>query len=821
MRSTHVSLAFGAFVALVACDHDHRLTETVGQIERVRAGVTLTEPGHAAAPLDDTLRLVAGAEVVTNDTGRALLQLDHGERLLLDRNTRVKLVDSRHAALEAGRVWVQAAALQDPLAGEDAALEAGTLSLHLRGVRASIQRDGDGATLDVLGGEVAYESTSRRGAVHAGEHAVLHANEARTTPRPLFDDWTGAMADELPEAASIAGAVGLGAVAARRPSEAGAPRWPLVVQRLDARVSVVGDLAVTELEQTFFNPSSDTVEGLYTLSVPRGAVLQRFAVDRHGVLVDGFVRERQAAARAYQEQVYQGSTHDPALLEWDAPGRYHARLYPITPAMTRRVLVTYTQWLTPRADGGRTYRLPLASLGTRIGELRADLDLTRAGATEVRASAGSRRDDTHVTLTRSDVIPTADFVLDLRGAPPRDGTSVRVDSTTRAQPSTATDRSGYLRVTVRAPDPDAREARDEGVDLVLVVDHSAAMDPTALQLGQALAEALTRSLTERDRLLVLAGDVGTRPVGREAPRLESVTENTRRAVLDALAHDRRGGATDLGAMIEAAHGALDPQRNGAIVYLGDGQATVGEGELPALRARLARMSPHPRLYAVAVGESPRLDLLAGLTEPSGFATRIVRRGDVARTALDLLAHAARPLVRDFRADLGPNVERVYPSGAVDLPAGEPLVVVGRYATKAPTSVTVRASWHGRETSRTVALAGLALPDHDDLRYRWATARLDHLLAQGESRAVIVELGTRFGLITPFTSLYVPSEDEALPPGQGPRTSDARDEFSVFDLLPLVGCKDMAPAARAPSPTVVSAAKYTMAPWAKLKTPEAL
>ena len=83
--------------------------------------------------------------------------------------------------------------------------------------------------------------------------------------------------------------------------------------------------------------------------------------------------------------------YDPALLEWDAPGRYHARLYPITPAMTRRVLVTYTQWLTPRSDGGRTYRLPLASLGTRIGELRADIDLTRAGATEVRASAGSRR----------------------------------------------------------------------------------------------------------------------------------------------------------------------------------------------------------------------------------------------------------------------------------------------------------------------------------------------------------------------------------------------------------------------------------------------
>ena len=820
IRQRLIYSGLSAFVALTACGGHDRIAVTVAQVERVRAGVTLTEPAARAAPVDGVLRLAPGAVAATDDVGRALVVLDHGERVLLDHNTRVTVTSASEVALESGRVWVSAAAVADPLAGDAATLRAGGAVLRLRGVRASIERQGDGALLDVLGGEVAWQTGARQGAVHAGERADLRGGNAAVTPRTLFDDWTGGLADDLPPGVTVGGAMGLGAVAARRPDEQGAPRWPLALQRVDARVSIVGDLAVTELEETFFNPAADTVEGIYTLTVPRGAVLQRFAVDRRGTLVDGIVRERTVAARDYQAQVYAGSTHDPALLEWDAPGRYHARLYPITPGMTRKVLVTYTQWLTPRPDGGRSWRLPLASLGSRVGELRVDVDVARANATEIRASDGARRDETHVTLTRSDVIPTSDFVLDLRGSPPREASAVRVPPGDRSVPNQ--DRFGFVRVAVQAPVVDARAARDEGLDLVVVVDHSAATDAASLQLGQSFAEALARSLSARDRLLVLAGDVGTRAVGQQAPRLEPVTPAKRQELLDALARDPRGGATDLGAMIDAAQGALDPQRNNAIVYIGDGNATVGESDLPALRARLARMSPHPRLYAVAVGEAPRLELLAGIAEPSGFAARIARRADVARTALDVVEHASRPLVRGFRADLGPNVERVYPTGPVDVPSGEPLVLVGRYMHEPPATVTVRASWRGGETVRTVALSTMVLSDHNDLRYRWATARLDHLLATGESRAVVVELGTRFGLITPYTSLYVPSEDEPLPP-RSRRTSDARD-LSLFDLLPLVGCRsadEAAPPTSAPAaPSATTSAVATQSASTPVDDPSA-
>lgn len=772
------------------------LVPTVGEVERVRAGITVVEGGHARG-VDDLLRVESGAQVRTDASGRAVLGLDHGERLLIDHDSSLRVGDDGTVTLDAGRVWIERGAAR----GSGGVLRAGGTTLRLDGARASVRREGDGAEVDVLEGEVTWVRRDRQGVVRTGERGALQGERAEVGPRRLFDDWTGGLADASARGVSTAGATELGAVSARRPDDVGRPRWPLVLQRIDARVSVVGDLAVTELEQTFFNPSADTVEGLYTLTVPRGAVLQRFAVERRGAMVDATVQERAQAAAQYRAQVYAGSPFDPALLEWDAPGRYHARLYPVAAGSARRILVTYTQWLNAAPDGRRSYRLPLSGVGTSVGELRAEVDLSRTSVREARASSGTVVDGTTLTFRRSDVVPTADFVLDLLGAPPAEGTVLRT-----AGEAQGTDRGAYVRAAVQAPEAAARAAHDDGVDVVVIADHSAATGSEAAALQLAFVDALTSSLTARDRVLVVAGDVGVRPLGRDAMRLDTASAAARDASLDALARDRLGGATDLLAMVEAAQAALDPERNGAIVYLGDGRATVGERELSELRARLARMQPRPRFYAVAMGEGPRLDLLTGIAEPSGLAARVVDRAEVARTAMALLAHMARPLVRGFRADLGPQVERVYPSEAVDLPAGEPLVVLGRTTGEAPKQATVRARWHGVERTRSVTLSGLVIPDRGDLRARWAGARLEHLLARDEPRAAIVELGTRYGIITPFTSLFVPGEDAYAAP---PPVSDVRD-FSVFDLIPLVGCsRDMAPSRAAepaaPPPVAVSPA----------------
>ena len=58
---------------------------------------------------------------------------------------------------------------------------------------------------------------------------------------------------------------------ARPPGDKGKPRFSLVVERLDVRVTVDHDFAVTEVDQTFVNPSSATVEGIFSFRTPPGA----------------------------------------------------------------------------------------------------------------------------------------------------------------------------------------------------------------------------------------------------------------------------------------------------------------------------------------------------------------------------------------------------------------------------------------------------------------------------------------------------------------------------------------------------------------------
>lgn len=780
----------GSVVLMQACHQDPKVQQSVGQIERVRSGVTVT---NATGEHDVRLieRLSTEDKVKVDATGRAVLTLDGGGRYILDHNSQLRIGTARVATLEQGRLWIAGGG--EGGRSEESQLRVGDSVLHLRGARASVTATNGHAMVAVLSGEIAYESGSRRGAIRTGESADLSGSAARVVAQTAYDDWTGGLADDVP---SVGGdSAGLGSVAARTPGETGQPRWPMVMQKLEAFVTIRGDLAITTIDQTFFNPSGDTVEGLYTFNTPAGAVLQMFGVDRHGNIVEGRVQEKQRAAAQYQAQVYRGSTHDPALLEWDAPGRYHAKLYPIAAGATRRVRVRYTQWLGADAHGHKTYRLPLAALDTRIGEFHADFDLDEAAVTSLRAGAGAQMDrDHHLVIAQSDVMPRADLVVELDALPTGEATAQRV-------PLPGDPRGGFVRVAVRSPVQDTREARDEGVDLVIVVDHSAATDELALRLEQAFVESLLGNLDSRDAVLVLAGDVNTRPLGGDNATLAPVTPERRRQISEALTRDHLGGATDLSAMIANAHRALRPGRNGAIVYVGDGHATVGENALPTLRAMMARLSPRPRFYAVAVGEEPRLELLDGIASPAGLSRRITRRGDVARTSLELLEHASRPLLRNVRVDLGAGVTAVYPAEPVDLPVGEPITVVGRYPGDAPRNVTIRALWNGQEITRSYALSVNAINDQNDLRYRWATARLENLLARGESPGVIVELGTRFGLITPFTSLYVPSEDEVgaleMNLRRGPRIPSSFAQLELTDLIPLVGCsrlRESAPAA---------------------------
>lgn len=811
-RSHTLALSVAPLLILLGCGGGSAasLDHTGATATAVRGGLTVD--GVEASPL---ARVPLGAVIAVGTEGLADVSLDSGARLLVDEGAQVTLSAESEVMLGQGRVFF------DVLSGDVLDITHASGSLALADASISAVAEGSGLRVYVVRGEVSYRVGESRGFARAGEELTLDGANAQRTPTTLWNDWTGGLVRPGPEGAERA--PGMGVLEARVPDEIGMARWPLVIRRLEVSVRMEGALAITEVTEEFFNPASDTVEGLYRVSVPEGAVLQRFAVDRNGVMVDGYVREQAAARAAYEALVYRGSTEDPALLEWDAPGSYRARIYPIAPGESRRIAIRYAEWLTPAREGGPLlYRYPMAG-GARapiVGELSFIADVSSAGAGRVRAGLGATVERGSVQLRRSDFRPRADLWLELFV----DDATVRGYHAPHSPPVRApgsrvivneADERDYFYLPLRLPERlfgAAAPGTPAPLDVVVVADVSAGTDRNRLELGRAVVESIASHLGPNDRLSVVGADLRLRPLlGEEGAdrasrmALGSADPSRVEEALDALARMPVGGATDLGASLAEAATLLDPTRESIVVYVGDGAPTVGEMEAEALRLHLAEL-PHPiRLYAVAVGAEANLDLLSELVRGGGLSMRIEEHQAAANASLRIFAHAGRPVAENVTIDLGTGIENVFPRVAISVARGEVVDVVGRLREGTPSSVIVRGSFHGTPFEETIPVSSAEGEDPVDLRLRWANERLRQQLREGASREEIAELGTRYGLITPYTSYYVPSRTELASAPElrrllrhhdvlgEPSASDIATTSAVAVLLgplSIMGCTDL-------------------------------
>jgi hypothetical protein len=161
---------------------------------------------------------------------------------------------------------------------------------------------------------------------------------------------------------------------------------------LTADAAIEDPLAFTELHLTFRNPENRVREGRFRITLPSGATISRFAMRIGDRFQEGEIVEQQAARVAYEDFLHH--KQDPALLEAEAGNEFSARVFPIPPAATKEIVISYAQELT---RAGEPYRLPLRGL-PRLGRLA------------IRALAGTAE----TRLERRDFIPDRDFELSHR-----------------------------------------------------------------------------------------------------------------------------------------------------------------------------------------------------------------------------------------------------------------------------------------------------------------------------------------------------------------------------------------------------------------------
>lgn len=714
---------------------------TVAWLQPSRIGVTTVRAGQTQ-PAPRARRVEEGSEVRTPAGTRASLFLDSGAWVLLDGESAVRVLPDGLAVLS-GRAWI------DARAGEEvkilAAGEAVQLTAQRAGLAVSIDKQG-GAQIYCSAGQVTWKAGSGGGRLQSGLSLLWQGGAAKETAQALWDDWTFGLAEPGP--LRPLEPAGVGQLTARRPGDFGTARTPLIVRQHDVRVRIVSDLAITEIEQTFFNPRSEHLEGLYSVRLPDAALLEEFSVgSEDGSSARGLVTaSARAGVSSYSD--FEGQ------LEWAGLGRYRGVIKNIQPGKTRTVKLRYVEWLSHAqhpAGTRRTYVYPMgqsaaaqAGGAPNLGEFSLEVDVGAAQSSGLQAGLGARVEGSKVVLRRSDFRPRADFVLDLL-----DGQGRKADAI-EAFRSPEVGEARYL-FTQPVLDPGAPPA---SLDVALVLDVSSGNDEARLDLSRSAALAVLKLLSPSDRVAVIAASSTAATLGREA--LAPATKERVEELTTQLAQQRPGGATNLTAAFTRAVEIL-PRGQGAIIYLGDGRPTVGSLTPRELKEHLVRLGQLPRFYAIAVGADANLELLGALCD-TGTRSGVVRiddRPEAVRAALHFVERAAQPGLTNVRVELSEEADVVYPEGPVAVEGGDALPIVARLRkdrSGTPKQVTLRGVRDGKPFETKLQLGTRELEEMGDLSRRWALARLQRLLQRGAGREAVLDIGTRYGVVTPFTAL---------------------------------------------------------------------
>ena len=544
---------------------------------------------------------------------------------------------------------------------------------------------------------------------------------------------------------------------------------PVKSIKIDTKIS--SQVATTHVEQVFRNDTDATLEGTYFFPIPDQASITEFAIWDGDRRLVGEVRSREEARRIYDEIVRR--QRDPGLLEYAGKDLFQASIFPIPPHSDKKLELTYSQIL--RAESGTVaYRYPLGTgrQVTQIGSVAGRIELEskeplRNIYSPTHEIEVKRNGDRRSVVTFESGKEPQDFQLFY--ALSREDFGVTL--LTHREPG----KDGYYLLMI-SPKDDWSEQEYVAKDIVFVLDTSGSM-AEAGKMEKARAALLygVRILRPQDRFNVISF------AGEERlmeSRMIAADEQGRKRGEEFAQSLRPLGGTNINQALLAAMQQFEPgNRPKILVFLTDGLPTVGVTipEQIIANARNARI-PSLRLFTFGVGYDVNTALLDKLAaENGGVADYVEPKEDLEVKVSNFFAKVNYPVLTNLKLDMaGVETDLVYPRALPDLFRGSQLTIIGRYRNPIDMDF-VRLQLEGNTSgaNKEFFYNNLRFPMREDandfLPRLWATRRVGWLMEQirsngeqQELRDEIVDLGTRYGIVTPYTSYL------ALEPGAVPR-----------------------------------------------------
>ncbi|MBX3231045.1 MAG: FecR domain-containing protein [Labilithrix sp.] len=748
--------------------------------------------GKDKRPLLEGAEVKAGMHVATDGKTRARIWLEDGTTVVLDRATDVTVgSEPRTLTLHDGALLADVAHIAG---AAPARVQTPNGEVRVLGTKLSLTATPERTNVEVLRGEVEVAAGGEAKRVAAGQEGVVGKDgKVDVAPandlaqRAAFGEQLIATHNEDTEAP----ASGLGELRAKQPGKNDEKDHAVRLARHAVKVRIAGNVARTEIDETFANDTDAVLEGIYRFPLPPGALIERLALEVDGKLIDGeFVDKAKSAAiwrGAIQnaapkapkpkEQIIwvPGPWHDPALLEWQRGGRFELRIFPIPKKGARRVVIAYTETIEP-VSGVRRYVYPLpqgASSKITIDDFSVDAQVVgHDAATPVRARGYELEKKSEGGIDR--------LATSMQGFVPSGDLAIEYAMNDKATDVTAW---GYR---ADAPPPDPKKPDPIGSDpfvaialrpklpkwseskprdQVIVVDAGRTMYGERFARAKRLAVQMTQEMDRRDRVTVIACDVGCRalPGGFVAPGAPSAHDVD--AFLTSVTPD---GASDLVGAVRAAAklGGRDSARDLRVALLSDGVATAGYRSPARVASEVGDALGDPRALVVTVpiGADADTGLLGDLARGGGGVVVPYQPGQrLEASALEVLNATYGTTLRDVEVVLPDGLREMAPATVAPMRAGSETIVTARMSGDAVKGdIVLRGKVGGDPFEAKYPIEVRASDDAGNafVPRLFAAARIaDRERTPGANQAEIVALSHRFAVPARQTSLIVLESDK--------------------------------------------------------------
>jgi Ca-activated chloride channel family protein len=542
------------------------------------------------------------------------------------------------------------------------------------------------------------------------------------------------------------------------------PFAPLEVTSHQVNVKIDGQVAVTSIDQEFYNPNDQRLEGFYMFPVPKGAHIDKFSMEIGGKSVDAELLPADKAQRIYEDIVRK--MRDPALLEFAGRDLFKVRIFPIEPHSRKPIKISYTELL--RSDAGTvTYLYPLSTekfSARPIKNLSMKIELK---STEPLASIYS---PSHKVEIKRDGPNRA--VIGYEGKDEKPDTDFQLVYASDT-------RNVGLRLITYKPDADdgyflllaaptiSNETKPAAKDVVFVVDTSGSMAGAKLQQAQKALRFCVENLNADDRFEIVRFSTEAEPLFRELVPADSDHRKRANGFIDDF--KPIGGTAIADALQSALNVRPDKSdRPFVVIFLTDGLPTVGTRNPDEIIANIKKASG-ARIFSFGIGSDVNTQLLDQIAEGTrAFSQYVLANEDLELKVSNFYTRIREPALRNLKLDLGGGVRtsKMYPADLPDLFKGDQLVVAGRYRGAGDVEAKLTGNVGGREQTFTYKLHFDDRKTTDDYVPRlWATRRvgflLDEIRVHGETselRDETTELARKYGIVTPYTA-YLIIEDE--------------------------------------------------------------